>query len=346
MISTTRDPDRWRRWCSDAGVDDPYWSWNHLTVWAPEWNARPLGVRWTEERGDGDGNGRVETILHPVLQVPLDRLRKGAGLTDVRTAYDFAGPLHRGRDPTEAMARFEEEWSGWTLDNGVVTEFLRLHPTALPSRPSWALFHADNHAVDLTPSYEEIRSSYHGSWRRNLRKAEGHGLAVEVADTPPTDLAEAFIALYHRAMVALQAPFWFHFRNQTLRRFLALPDTGLVVVRDRAGEVLAAATYLASGSTLFYHLGCSERRGLDLRPNHRLFDALIRMGKKRGFRLLHLGGGSPSLRRFKRHLGNTTVPYFVVKRVVDPRAYAELCRMNVAGVAEHAFPAYIGRFAD
>ncbi|MFC1791262.1 GNAT family N-acetyltransferase [Gemmatimonadota bacterium] len=335
MITTTEDGARWAGWCAEVGVADVYWSWEHLSLWAPEWDAKPLGIRWT---------GKRDTILHPVLMVPLDRLTGGEGRFDLRTAYDFAGPLHVGPDPARAMGLFEEEWTRQAKDLGAVTEFLRLHPRALPTRPSWAIHHADHPMVDLIPSYEGIRNAYRGSWRWSLRKAEAEPTTVEISASPDPGLIDSFLTMYRDTMNRRGASFEFRFRDATLRGFLALPESWLGTVRDPDGAPIAHATILASGSTLFYHLSCSDPEGLSFRPNHKLLDAVVRLGKDRGFTAFHLGGGSTTLQSFKKHMGNTSVPYFVVRRVVDAEAYSAICRANGADPSGPSFPAYMERF--
>lgn len=335
MLTTTEDGGRWTQWCADVGVKDVYWSWEHLALLAGEWGATPLGVRWADHGG---------TILHPVLLVPLDRLAGGAGLFDVRTAYDFGGPRHVGDDGAGTMARFEAAWTDWCRAHGVVTEFLRLHPLALPQRPSWASFHEDHHVVDLARPYDEIRAGYGASWRARLRQAESRGSTAELSDTPGADVVQSFVDTYRAAMDRLDAAFWFRFRDETLRGLLVLPDAWLATVRSADGRCVAHALLLASGPTLLYHLGCSDPSSLDLRPNQLLFDSVVRFGRDRGFHTFHLGGGSPSLRRFKAGMGSDTVPYYVVRRVVAPDTYAALCAANGVDAGDAAFPAYIRRF--
>jgi hypothetical protein len=334
MIELTEDGRIWSEWCETAGIQDVYWTWGHLALWAPEWRAQPLGVRWT---------GGRETVLQPVLRVPLDRLEGGSGFFDLRTAYDFGGPRHVGVDPAGSMDRFEAEWTECAGGLGIVTEFLRLHPTALSTLPSWATQHAENYLVDLTRSYEEIRRGYHSSWRNALRKGELAALSVEVAGDPEKQMVDSFLNLYGETMSRLGAPARALFKNETLRRFLALPEASLVTVRSPQGEPIAHATILASGPTLFYHLSCSDPVGLPLEPNRRLLDTLVRFGKEQSFRTLHLGGGSPSLRTFKKHMSSGTIPYHVVKRIWDPETYTALCRANGADPEARAFPAYLER---
>jgi hypothetical protein len=238
------------------------------------------------------------------------------------------------------MSLFEEDWTQWAHRKGVVTEFLRLHPMALSVRPARAELHALNYVVDLLRSYEEIRASYHHSWQRSLRKAERQGYQVEISDSPGEEQVEAFLGLYRAAMVRLGAKPWFRFNGETLRRFFSLPDTSLVSVRED-DEPVAFSSILRSGKTLFYHLGCSRQSALPGRPNHLLFDTIIRHGQGIGLASLHLGGGSRSLQRFKSQMADSTVPYFIVRRVLDSDAYERLCRENPAPGEGSDFPVYL-----
>ena len=335
MLRTTENGVSWSAWCEDLGVDDVYWSWDHLVLWAREWGAKPVGVLWK-------GTGGV--IMHPVLLVPLDRLEGGRGFVDVRTAYDFGGPrLVRGEDPRGAMASFESDWLEWTRNARVVTEFLRLHPTALPVRPTSAAFQADHYIVDLTDPYEEIRARFRSSWRSRLRQGERGGSRVSMTEAPSLEEVQSFIRHYQDTMSRVGAAPWFRFHEETLAGLVALPKTWLATVWSPAGRAVAHAVFLGSGGTLFYHLSCSDPKHLELRPNHLLLDAAVRFGQQMGFTAFHLGGGSPSLAEFKAGMGGRTVPYHVVRKVVDPLAYGSLCAANEVNPDGSSFPAYVER---
>ena len=75
-----------------------------------------------------------------------------------------------------------------------------------------------------------------------------------------------------------------------------------------------------------------------------MLDRVIEFGRSVGYRSLHLGGGAPSLRHFKKQIATGTVPYFIARTVHDDHAYARLSDAVTAGAPE--FPAYRLRLVE
>ena len=323
MIEPTHDGATWTRWCEQAGVHDVYYRWEHLQLWADEWNLEPLGVRYV----DPDG-----TVLVPLLRASLDPLPGGDGRCDLRTAYDFGGPLLVGS--TALWSRFEAAWAALLIQLRCVTLFQRIHPfhTAWPST---AAVHAENHVADLTGGLEAVRGRTYGAWRRDRVKAERAGCTTAVEADPAL-----FQRLYTTTMDKVGAPAWYRFSRSTLEGLIALPEVTQLVTRGPDGTPLASALSLRSGPRRFYHLAASDPAARGLFPNHHLLDRLLAHAIDDGCSAVHLGGGAPSLSRFKSRVGSHTVPYRIEKRVVDPAAYAALC--TATGCQAGPFPAYLG----
>lgn len=327
MIETTSDRATWERWCDAAGLHDVFYRWDHLRMWADAWELQILALRYTDPHG---------TVLLPLLRDDLDALPQGQGRCDLRTAYDFGGPRVFGASDQRSgvFTRFQPVFDELLATLGCVTLFMRLHPFEAAAGPH-AKLHAENRVVDLTGGIEAVRARMYGTWRRNWRKACRNGLV-----TAPEHDPALFSRLYDQTMDKVDAAAWYRFDEATFERMLALRDVGQLVTRTAEGTPIASTLYLTSGSSCFYHLGCSDAAYRDLRPNHHLMEALCQRAVELGSERLHLGGGAPSLLRFKSHLGREAVPYYVVKRVVDPTAYDALCAAT--GSTPGPFPAYLG----
>lgn len=323
MIEATHDGRTWTAWCEALGVDDVYYRWAHLQLWGDAWQLQPLGIRYVDPAG---------TVLLPLLRSSLDALPGGTGRCDLRTAYDFGGPLLRGSDAV--LPRFEAAWDALLADLRCVTLFQRIHPFH-PRWPSAATVHAQNHVVDLSGGIEAVRARTYGSWRRDRVKAERLGCTTAVEADPTL-----FARLYAGTMDRLEAPAWYRFSEATLAALIALPEVTQLVTRGPDGTPLASALSLRSGDVRFYHLSASDPAGRGFFPNHHLLDGLLAHAIDDGCHTVHLGGGAPSLTRFKSRVGSHTVPYRVERRVVDPPTYTALC--EATGCHDGAFPAYLG----
>ena len=92
---------------------------------------------------------------------------------------------------------------------------------------------------------------------------------------------------------------------------------------------IASAIFLHSYDYIHYHLGGSLKEYLNYYPNNFLFWELIKFAKEKGFKYLHLGGGSStdiddSLFKFKRHFGNNILEFYIGTRIHNKDIYEKL----------------------
>ncbi len=327
-FETTEDAETWSAWLAEAGIDDVYYSFQYVEIWAHEDLGSSIGIRYESPRG---------RILYPLVLVPLDSLPGGSGLVEARTPYDFGGPWGDGPDLRALHGEFRDVLVDWLQGRGVVSEFARIHPLREGGQPADATVHAENLIVDVTGPYDELFSSQHRRHRRAVRAFHRHNHELQwISDISDHD-ATAFTELYARTMTRVAAGTDYRFSETTLSALMALDEMSLAQATS-ATETLGAALFLRSGDDLLYYLGASA----DNRPagtNNAIFDAAIRHAQSRGMRTLHLGGGSESLRGFKSQIATGTVPYRVVRRIIDEPRYTALC--NACGVSDSTnFPAF------
>lgn len=308
---------------------DLYYRWEYLEIWAREEGAEPLGFGF-----DADGL----RVLYPLLRQPLDALPGGAGRCDLRTPYDFGGPRVIAGDPVTALARFDAALLAWCSGNGVVSEFARLHPLALPAVPPDAELHAENFVVDLRLSADELSKAQHSSHRWAARAAARSGLAFVLDADPPRAAVDRWTALYRETMSRVGGGAAYDYSDRLFHDLVALEGVSLARV-DHEGETVAAALFVLSGDALFYFLSAATAEARPLKATNFLLDRAIAAARERELRWLHLGGGAPSLRHFKGQVATGAVPYFVRRRVHDAVAYESL-RGAAGAAATGGFPAY------
>lgn len=328
MIEVTTSLRCWDAWRRQVGLDDVYYDLRYLRIWQAWEGGEAVGVRFEHSLG---------TVLYPLLRLPLDALAGGAGAVDVRTAYDFGGPLAFGERPGELLAVFDAAWTEEARRWGVVSEFCRLHPFRCRHRPPSARWHADNYVLELAGTADEIFARLHRSHRRDVRRARRGALQARVERAPAR--AEAFAALYGATMERRESDPFYRFPGRLLECLLARDEMTLIAVDDEQGPV-AMALFLASGRELFYFLSASSPRSATSTPGALLHDEARRFAIERGFERIHYGGGAAAgLRRFKSRLADSRVAYYIVQRVHDPPAYARLVSANGCE-GESGFPAY------
>jgi hypothetical protein len=268
------------------------------------------------------------TLLHPFLKRPI---QSTSPLWDLATAYDLGGYLMRSDSPQDhrdLWTAFRAAWDEWCRDHRVVSEFVRLHPLRMPSLRAGLVddafeHHQDHAVVDLDTLPAEPERAYFPNHRRDVRRGLDNGLRCERLTA---EGVTAFHDLYTRTMERVQAAAFYRFPLAYFRELVAeVPGCEILGVRV-GGSLASAALFLRSEQTLYYFLSASDPEHWDLRTNNVLLDGAIRWAREEGLRQLHLGGGAPSLHRFKMGFGARSVPYYVLRRIHDPLTYERLIR--------------------
>jgi hypothetical protein len=110
------------------------------------------------------------------------------------------------------------------------------------------------------------------------------------------------------------------------------------------GALCAAHLYLLDSDVLFLFLSASVTEKLPLRPNDFGYDWMAQYASSKGFKTLHLGGGSFGLYQYKRAYSPYTVPYFLGRAVFVPHLYRDLSHSHFEDTLNSAtagfFPIY------
>ena len=294
-----------------------------------------------ERQGDGvayafcaiDGN---DWLFHPFLLRKIEKIGDVV-LTDlvhdIETVYGYTGPLSTTADESflaDAWSKFHE----WCETQNVVAEFIRFNPlldnSSLVDASYEVKLDRETIAVDLNCSEEQLWSSYPSGQRSKIRKAITSGLTC--SELPVSEGLPAFTEIYTRTMDRVGAASYYYFSDTYLQELAA--ELGehlkLFAVSDTAGTILAAALFFTYDKFIHYHLGGSESRARDLRPNNLLFHTVAEWGRQRGYGRFHLGGGrSPNpddhLLRFKKTFSSLRGNFYTGRKVHNPAIYERLC---------------------
>ncbi|MCB2102254.1 MAG: GNAT family N-acetyltransferase [Rhodobacterales bacterium] len=281
-------------------------------------------------------------LAHPYVRRPVPLAPDESDLISV---FDFGGFWFSTDDPAARaalLAGFEPAFAAHCRDAGIVSAFVRFHPfqavdpAAFRRFTVWKFF--DNVVVPLDRAMGAIRRDYAPSRRHKVRQGGRYAPVIDrSADYGP------FLNVYHANLDRLNADPFYYF---PLSFFDAVREhLDLFYLHDTDGRLCAAHTYLRDGDTVFAFLCHSDADTLEVRPNDVLFDHAIEHYAARGFRCLHLGGGSPTLTHYKGTFSPRRVPYFLGRAVFDDARYGDLTRRRAAieGMDPDAigfFPAY------
>ena len=176
---------------------------------------------------------------------------------------------------------------------------LRWDTVALQQAPP--SFTCYGHTIDLTDTESQAFSKLRDSTRRNIKKAIGEGVKVEVFDS-----MSALREFYRLNCLTRKAhglpPQPFRFFEKVYEHVVA-KGKGIVVLASHQGANVAGAVYVHLGQKAIYKYGASDRGFQHLRANNLVMWEAIRWYSGRGFRSLCLGRTertNPGLLQFKR----------------------------------------------
>lgn len=162
--------------------------------------------------------------------------------------------------------------------------------------------------IDLTREEDEIFAGMRSGARRAIRKSEKVGVEVEEAS------GEEFADEYYDQLTDVFAkqsltPTYDVERVRELVRCIH-PSGRLLLLRALSpdGEPSATGIFPAMNGTAYFWGGASWRSQQIHRPNEAIFWYAMRYWKKRGVKVLDLGGGGEYKRKFG--VSDLTVPFF------------------------------------
>jgi serine/alanine adding enzyme len=268
-------------------------------------------------------------LAHPYVRRSVP---DAPGVDDITSAYEFGGLWASTDDRVigAGLARgFAAAFGRYAKEAGIVSEFMRVHPFTDGGLAAqvFEVRQVASHTIVESARAQEGLARYPVTLRQAIRKAERQGLRLV-----PAEDFRAFVALYHINLDRLGARPYYYF---PLAFFERLRSTlALFHVVDPEGRLCAAHVWLRDGDCLFSFLCHGVRERLDSRPNDFAYDRVIRGAAADGVKVVHLGGGQPSLLRYKTKFSSALVPFFVGTRIYDDERYRSLVSRHEATIGE------------
>jgi Acetyltransferase (GNAT) domain len=281
-------------------------------------------------------------VLHPVLLKPVNDLsffpppvRENAArpLFDAVSPWYYGGPLICAPDPgrIEGLIQgFIESFHRFCMNQGIVSEFVRLHPLLGNHRNLEGILPMEQKSeivyVDLAQDAESLWNGYKKENRKAINRAINRGVSVEVTRRPE-DIG-AFYQLYTAAMDRLDARLGYRFSEEFLRRlFSNLGDRAVLFLAKYAGEIVSGSILLGHSPFAHDYLRAFNPAFHLLFPNNLIVHRKILWAKEHGYRVFSLQGGQTrddGIMRFKLTFSRTTAPFYTYSCIHDPDTYKAL----------------------
>ena len=297
-----------------------------------EFYHNPLYLQLEAERISGSPLYWLDS-LSPSFVLPLIsrqvQLRNGANGADLISPYGYPGYLSSSSDSIfcrRCLSQFHSE----AISNNYISSFLRLHPfSSATYLGENAYFRHVQHGkivyVDLSSSYDTIRSNYSSAHRRAIKKSSSQRLHPQWGDT--SCLGE-FHRIYTQTMQRLGASEDYFFSIDYLKGLCEINDFKILSICDDSGNIACSGLFAFSHKYIQYHLAGTDERYLHLAPSKLMFDQILRefAGSNKCF---IMGGGLGSiddgLLRFKSGFSRSSVSFFSLRLVHLPELYLTAC---------------------
>lgn len=283
-------------------------------------------------------NNQNEFAMLPFVKKKINDLHLFKDLSkkycDVTSPYEYASPLSSSSDPKVINSLFLQLFvlmDCYCNDENIISEFIRFDPftsdITLLSSHYKIKKSCDNIYIDLTKNIDELWKGFHGSAKKNIKRAMDSALFFFKAEKNKVNV-NLFIDLYNSSMKRLNSRDFYYFSDRYFKKLiLECEGTSLFFVRDKKGSTIAASIVIYYGETAHHHLTGYDSSATDLRQNDFMIYSLIIWGKASGLKHLHLGGGSESICRFKGKFSTTRIPYYVGTKVHNKATYNDLCNL-------------------
>ena len=271
-----------------------------------------------------------QTMLFPFLSRTFEY--QGQYLHDFETAYGYGGPIwHHADDQfkTEALQMMVDELK----HQNYLAGFVRFHPL-LANYEGFSVGRLIEDrktiAIDLSLDENEIWMQEIHTKNRNVIKKGGKSGLTFVVDDDFKYLPE-FVRLYDATMDKLDAADFYYFKQQYYNEFVKTLHNSFLGVVLYENRVVSAAIFMYEGEYGHYHLSGSDVSALKLCPNNfMLWHAALEL-KRRGVKVLHLGGGTTSaeddtLFCFKSRFSKHIYQFCLGKLVFNKNLYNEISK--------------------
>ena len=288
--------------------------------------------------------------VHPVILRSISSIGKvhvDPGLRDIESPYGYGGPLSSSSD-AGFLTKAWQAYRNWLTQCGVVAEFVRLHPLLENDRylDSEMECTVDRETVSMELSrFLEDPMPYSSGTRYMLRRAQREDLQVLTLD--PVQHIEEFRQLYYATMNMKGASRYYYFDEAYFRELAEIEhSTSLLLTAVIKDRWVASALFIGGRRFMHYHLSASDPAARIPGVTNCLIHAAAQHGAKRGYRTLHLGGGtsgSPTdpLLAFKRSMSSHSHTYRIGRAVRDRNACAILKQ-----TWENEYPSLVEKYGN
>ncbi|MCC4274508.1 GNAT family N-acetyltransferase [Marinomonas communis] len=247
--------------------------------------------------------------------------------TDIESPRGYGGLLTTEREGSQRFVNAYLEYRKWLSSMGVLVEFCRFHPL-LQNHLGYdgkTFINRTTCAISL----DQYQLNSHGSRSiRYIKKAIKAEAQIEINERPSLAKLNAFSDLYRERMDELSGMAQYRFDDYYFEALFELSIKTVLAEVFVDGELVAASIFIGAGSTLEYHLSCSNDRGRGLGATNFLLHQ-VALHYQNEYSVIHLGGGlsddpNDPLFQFKASVGKHLSDFYIGGHILDRVGYERL----------------------
>ncbi|MEN3045236.1 MAG: GNAT family N-acetyltransferase [Candidatus Hydrothermales bacterium] len=261
-------------------------------------------------------------LLKPFIKLKINN----KNYYDIVTPYGVGGFIFEIKNISlkDLFKKFYKDFSTYLYSENVISEFTRIHPF---------FYSEDMKLENFITNF--VTYSVFIKLNENLKIRKGHYALIKSAKKNKIEIKvsrekkdiEIFYHLYIETMKRKRASSFYFFPFSFIEDFFKYFNESYVIVAFFKEKPIAASMFLGYNKFFHYFLSGSDYNYSKYGGSHLIIYEAINFAKKKGFEILHLGGGmkgKDSLFLFKSGFSDFYMPYYVYGVIHNEKIYLEL----------------------
>ena len=276
-------------------------------------------------------------VLYPFFKRRINDLKRFSSLKqnfyDIISPWYFGGPLTFSNDNQKELLRsFQEDFTKFSIDNNIITEFTRIHPILGISKEYCDITNANYQYevsyVDLSLSQETIWNNFKKSNRNAINASKRKGVEIQFLESKES--LSSFFKLYSETMKRLQADSFYLFNFSFFEKLYEnLKNNMKIIIAQFNGIPISSTILLFKSGIVHYWLSSSDYNYRNYYPSNLLLYEAIKWAKLNNNKtFLLMGGSDKGLRTFKESFTKTTVGFYTLSKVYNNQLFEFLNQLK------------------
>ena len=244
---------------------------------------------------------------------------------DLITPHEYSGVLSN-KYCIELFEKFYDEMEAYCIGNKIVSCFIRFNPYSEEHRAAKNFNTILSDKQNRVECNDHVLDNFQKRKARYVKSAIKNGMELKEMEKNIYNI-KTFFSYYTKAMKRLGAKSFLYFN---LEYFIELCRNEFVklffVIDNKTQDILSGIIILCDEEKkrMYHHLSFRNSNVGKMHSMEYMIFATSKWAQEKGYREMHLGGGSESLHQFKDGCTNKRVDYYIGTKIYDSETYEKL----------------------